>query len=223
METEKDTKDKYFIRVVSFGTLGVIASNVFSDDFNFFVLLIEATGFIVIMYALFYIVPAVYKNLTKRFSKLLYTPKIKLKFVLVKENDLRLYIHNSGKGKNVLVDCYHVDFLTIRGKKYLQEFPPSELKMVRDSRSGHFPLFQGTLSANDKREIRVGIPINGKVALHYMSNDAPYYNFRDGRFEYVINCNGKYLGKSFFLPHFSVWLTIKDGVLIQIEDDLISK
>jgi len=147
------------------------------------------------------------------------SPRIKHWFILQNQNDLRLRIHNLSQSKEVYIELRQKDFLTLRGKRYIHEYP-NELSIVRNSRVGSFPLFTGTLTPNDTIEIKVGFPHNGKISLRILGDDSPVYKFRDGRFEYIVSCNGKYLGKPYTLPEFSSWLTIKDGVLAKIDDEL---
>jgi hypothetical protein len=146
-------------------------------------------------------------------------PKLEHYFTMPNQNDLRLRIHNRNRSKEVYVELWQKDFLTIRGKQYIHEYP-NELRIVRDSRGNGFPLYRGTLAPNDTIEIKVGIPHNEKIALRILGDDSPIFKFRDGRFEYVVSGKGKYLGNAYTLPDFSVWLTIKDGVLVKIDKNL---
>lgn len=59
---DKEKKDQLFITIVILGTMGVVMTNILSKDVNFFALAIESIGFIVVMYTVFYAVPAVYKK-----------------------------------------------------------------------------------------------------------------------------------------------------------------
>ena len=146
-------------------------------------------------------------------------PKVEHHFTMPNQNDLRLRVHNQNQSKEVYVELWQKDFLTIRGKRYIHEYP-NELRIVRDSRGNSFPLYRGTLTPNDTIEIKVGIPHDEQIALRILGDDSPIYKFRDGIFEYIVSCKGKYLGNAFTLPDFSVWLTIKDGMLVKVDKKL---
>lgn len=148
-----------------------------------------------------------------------YRPNIKHWFVLQSQNDLKLYIQNPKGSKEVNVECRFENFTDIRGRSYMTELGyRHELKLAAPSYGANPPIFSDRLVANDTRLITVGIPHNGKIALYF--SDAPVYNFRDGTFEYKIGCIAKYLNRRFAVPSFRIWLVIKNGVLVEIKEDL---
>jgi len=142
-------------------------------------------------------------------------PRIEHEFRLPKENDLRLRIHNPHRPKPIHIKCVNTDLFTRRRKKYIHEYP-DDLKPVRDSRSSRSYVYNGTLTPNDTVEIQLSDSYEGKVALRLYNDDSPTYNFRDGRWEYVVSCQKQYLGKDFISTKFSIWLIIKNGVLVEI-------
>lgn len=93
-----------------------------------------------------------------------------------------------------------------------------ELKLAAPSYGANPPIFSDKLVSNDTRSINVGIPHNGKIAFYF--SDAPVYNFRDGTFEYKISCLVKHQNKRFAVPSFRIWVVIKNGILVEIKEDL---
>lgn len=146
-------------------------------------------------------------------------PKVKIWFELPNPNDLRIYIFNPKKAKNIYVMLSTLGVKTSEGKFYTSEYQ-NELELAENS-SGHWnPLFEGVLLQNDKREIQVGKSYNGKICLLGSSYNDWCFNFRDGTFEHVFIVVGNYRDNQYKLPDVSVWLTIKDGVLVEIKDKL---
>ncbi len=140
------------------------------------------------------------------------TSKIERRVELLADNDLRLYIHN--KGKEARVVCRYLDILDDMAQKYV---PAHNTEMgIIELTSGIKTFFNDVLNHDDPREIKIGIPHNGKIALS--AGDTHYYGFRDGMYEYVIGV-GLYIvtrnQEAYYeLPDLSIWLTIKDGELI---------
>jgi hypothetical protein len=160
----------------------------------------------------------------KKFIKLgewypgfLYLPKLKHWFELQNNNELRLYIQNPRLSKKVDVEYSFRKCGDIRKRDFIKKYR-TEIKQIESQLGVTSLLFSGTLVSNDKREIKIGIPDHGKLAL-YLGN-ALLSNFPDETFEYIVSCEGTYLNRKFVLNDFSVWLTIKNGVLVEIKDKL---
>ena len=160
-----------------------------------------------------------FKKFRERLNRWIKTPRIKHYFALPAHNDLRLYIKTPNRSKDVYVECWFKDYRDISGKKYLSEHH-NELKLVENSYGvgAHPPFFGDTLASNDKREIKVGIPHNEKVALYV--GDAHVFGFQDGMYEYIIGCTVRHQNMNLDLPDFSIWLIIENGVLVEIKDNL---
>ncbi len=165
-------------------------------------------------------------KISKKVNQSIKTPKIKHWFELSKinDNDLKLYIKNESNSIEAFVECWNKDLLTLDHIKYIHAYPnvypDRKLDIVRSSLTGHFPLLGDTLKCNDTRQIQVGISFKGKIALRFYDQDSPVSGFVDGVFEYIVSCGGKCLGIPYNLPDFSVFLTIKNGALVQIRDKL---
>ena len=146
------------------------------------------------------------------------SPKIKHWFKLSKDNELSLYIHNSRLAKDVNVIYQYKKFADYQGKDYIKKFP-RDLQLLNhlDEGTEHILAF-GRLTHNDTREVKIGIYQDGKLALFF--GNALLTGFRNGTFEYVVSCSGEYRNEKFTKPEFSVWLTIKDGVLIKMAEEL---
>ncbi|MGD0877768.1 MAG: hypothetical protein ABSA01_06435 [Anaerolineales bacterium] len=145
-------------------------------------------------------------------------PRIKLWFELPNENDLRLYIYNPKRAKETRVECSWIKATNLRGESYTNEHR-QELKLLNHLYDGtsNFILID-TLLHDDKREIKLGILHDDKVAIYF--GNALLNGFPDETFKYTISCTGEYIKNRFHLPDKSVWLTIKNGVLISIKDEL---
>lgn len=148
------------------------------------------------------------------------TPRIKINFASPNVNDLRLYIHNPKHSKPVFVDVNNEKILTLDRTNTLH-WTQGSLHNTKKSYVGRFPILADTLQSNDTREIQIGWPFQEKLSLKYIDNDSPVYGFPDGIYEYFVSCNGKNSkGNKFSLPTVSIWLTIKDGSLIEIRKEL---
>jgi hypothetical protein len=141
-------------------------------------------------------------------------PKIKLWFKLPNENDLRLYVYNPKRARETRIDVSFKTAINRKGENYLNEHR-QELKLLENQFGVSNSLINETVIANDKREKKVGISRNGKIAVYF--GNALLGNFPDGTFEYTISCTGEYMKNRFYLQDKSVWLTIKNGVLISID------
>ena len=146
------------------------------------------------------------------------SPKISHRFKLSKDNELSLYIHNPKWAKDINVLYQFKKFADYQGKEYIKKYP-SDLKLLNHLNEGtEHTLALGRLTHNDTREVKIGIYKDGKLALFF--GNALLTGFRDGTFEYVVSCSGEYRNEKFTNPDFSVWLTIKDGVLIKMAKEL---
>jgi hypothetical protein len=146
-------------------------------------------------------------------------PKIQLDFKLLKDNDLRLYIHNPPGEKSIHVECSHQKYADSGGRDYVEQHRNRTLFTIENSPSGSRPLFSDTLTQNDTREFILSEEYKGKLALRIYSTLT--VGFLDGRYEYIVSCTtNNHQGKKFKMPNSSVWLIIKNGVLVKIEKDL---
>jgi hypothetical protein len=141
-------------------------------------------------------------------------------FELHKPNELKLYIHNPPSAKSTDFECSFEKYTDIRGRSYLSDLGyRHELHLARES-YGTFPVFNDTLLPNDTRVIDISISYKGTFALRM--SDTYVFGFRDGIFEYIISGKVKYSDRPYLhLSKFiSVWLIIKNGVLVEIKDEL---
>ncbi len=179
------------------------------------IMLIQSFLFTVIMYVAIKI-PLFRSNLVK--LKITHKPKVKHRFELSKDNQLSLYIYNPPLAKDTNVLYQFKKFSDYQGTKYEKKYP-QDLELLNHRNDGTSNvLFFDTLTHNDTREVKIGIYQNGKLALFF--GNALLTGFRDGTFEYIISCTGEYLNEKFVKPDFSVWLTIKDGVIIKMAKEL---
>jgi hypothetical protein len=213
MDKKDNEKEKVFIAVVIVGAVAALTTPLFSVDRQTkFIVLIGVTLFVLIMYAIFFAIPRWKNKITSK-------PKLKYWFELPNKNDLKLYLENPKGAKEIIFKVDHVDFLTRGKKKYNLEYP-YDLYDIKNSHGSHFPLFQGTFIANDRRAVQLGFEYGGKLALMYLGDDSPVRGFRDGTYEYVIRFIEQYLNQTFHPPWYSIWLVIKDGALVEIKKEL---
>lgn len=145
------------------------------------------------------------------------TPKVKCWFELPSTNNLKLFLYNPKGAKDTYVECRYEDYKDIRGRRYSDE-NRNKLKLMENASGGNPPFFRNTLTSNDKREIPVGVSYRETIALFV--GDAHVFGYVDGMFEYIISCNVNYIGKRRVVKKVSVWLTIKNGELIEIKETL---
>jgi len=203
-----------FYTVLIFG-LGVIVTLDTAYQISALTMLIQGFFFTAVMYVAIK-TPLIRSSFEK--LKIVYKPKVKHWFELSKDNELNLYIHNPGWAKDTNVLYQFKRFADYRGMEYIKKYP-SDLKLLNHLNEGtEHTLALGRLTHNDTREVKIGIYRDGKLALFF--GNALLTGFRDGTFEYVVSCSGEYRNEKFTNPDFSVWLTIKDGVLIKMAKEL---
>jgi hypothetical protein len=212
MDIEKE-KAIAFYTVLIFG-LGVIVTVDVSNRITTFAMFVQGILFVGVMYIAVK-TPLIYKTI-KSWQKST-KPKLNHWFKLQGENKLLVYIENPKNAKDIHVECAYCDYKDIRGRNYLNEYR-HELKLATDLQSNDKRVFSDVLRPNDTRVIDLSISHNGKIALRM--GDHYVFGFRDGRYEYKISCFGNYLNVPYRLTDFSIWLTIKDGVLVKINEDL---
>lgn len=117
------------------------------------------------------------------------------------------------------ITCCFVRYADMRGRDYLSQLGyRHELKLARNSSRSDNLIYSDKLTSNDTRRIEVGIPHNGQIAL--FTGDAPVYGFRDGTFEYKLQCVVTRPDGARSYVECNIWLTIKDGVLVSIQKEL---
>ena len=175
--------------------------------------------FVVLLLFLLFWVQLFWLGITKVNKKIVFwqkKPKIRLWFELPNENDLRLYIYNPKRSKKTRVECSWIKATNYRGESYTNEHR-QELKLLNHLYDGtsNF-ILNDTLFHDDKREIKLGILHDDKIAIYF--GNALLIGFPDETFKYTISCTGEYMKNRFQLPDKSVWLTIKNGLLISINE-----
>lgn len=217
MGVDSNKKDALFIGAIFLGFLSVILSTLFTKNVNVLVVATQAILFFLIMYLFFYGLPNIIRKLIAWRPDFIYLPKLQHSFALPSPNDLRLYIHNPYRRKEVYLRC-GATLLDVNGENYLFAHH-NELHPTQNSRGGNPPLFVGTLKPKDRQEIIIGTSHNGRyIALRL--NDVPLIGFLDGQYGYAVSCTGMYRNNNFMLPEFMVWLIVRDGALVEVKDTL---
>ena len=209
-------KDQIFVGFVVLAVAGGVMTAIFSDP-SPYIKLSQTFLFVVVMYAVFYKIPYTFNKINAILYARSTSPKILRWFELQNENELVLYIKNPENAKEIYVECALSAYQDMRGRNYIVEYR-HELKLVTNSYRSEHRIFSDTLQRNDTRIVRLSIDHNGKVALRSADNYA--IGWRDGMYEYKLSFAGNYMGNSYKLDDLSIWITIKDGVLVKASKSL---
>ena len=223
MEKRDNEKQNVFIAVIVVGVVTFIATYIISaDNHNIFIILFEAVLFLLIMYGIYFGIPRYLRKKDTTYARILKfarKPRIRYWFELESKNVLRIHIYNPKRTKEIAVVFTNLGIRTLRKKWYMQEYP-NELQLIGDSFDGFFPLFQGVLKPNEEIIGNLGGDFDGKLAIHYLSGNAPVHNFRDGTYEYVVQLQTFNQDGPFKYPEYSIWLVIKEGGIDRNQDTI---